>query len=226
MKWLVLLIVIGTIAFSYFNYRHEFTSESLSQRESQLKAYQEENPWLTYGTAYVAYTLVTALSLPFAVPMSLGYGKLLGFWPAMLVVSFGSTTGATLSFLFSRYLLRDWVQAKLGDRLEGFNQAWQREGPFYLFTLRLIPAVPFSIINLAMGLTLIRVWTYWWVSQLGMLAGTFVYIYAGYSLPSLAEATRGEGILTPQLLGAFLLLGLFPLIVRKLIGWLRAKRGR
>ena len=122
----------------------------------------------------------------------------------MVLISFASTTGATIAFLLSRYLFRSAIQEKFGKRLLRFNEALQREGPFYLFTLRLIPAIPFFVINVVMGLTPLKTFTYWWVSQLGMLPATFVYVYAGSSVPTLAQlAERGtSGILTPRILGA------------------------
>jgi uncharacterized membrane protein YdjX (TVP38/TMEM64 family) len=139
------------------------------------------------------------------------------------VVSFASTAGATMAFLLSRFLFRDAIERRFGERLDKFNLALQREGPFFLFTLRLIPAVPFFVINAVMGLTPIRTWTFWWVSQLGMLAGTTVYVYAGSSVPSLQTlADAGiNAVFTPaqlaQILTAFALLGMFPLAVRGLM---------
>ncbi|MEZ6051815.1 MAG: TVP38/TMEM64 family protein [Planctomycetaceae bacterium] len=164
---------------------------------------------------------MTGLSIPGAVALTLMYGWFFGFWRGVILVSFASTTGATVAFLLARFLLQDVVQAKFGDRLKAFNQALEREGAFYLFTLRLIPLFPFFVINLVMGLTPLRTSTYWWVSQLGMLPGTAVYVYAGSSVPDLATlAERGtSGILTPNVLIAFALLGLFPLVIRKIFQW-------
>ena len=148
---------------------------------------------------------------------------LFGFWRGLIVVSLGSTAGATVAFLLSRYLFRQSFSNRFGDRLEKFNAALQREGAFYLFTLRLIPAVPFFVINAVMGLTPIRVRTFWWVSQLGMLPGTMVYVYAGSRVPNLQTlADKGiHAIFTTgqmaQILSAFALLGLFPLILRQVM---------
>jgi len=135
------------------------------------------------------------------------------------LVSFASTAGATVAFLLSRYLFRDALQSRFGDRLAGFNAALESEGAFYLFTLRLIPAVPFFVINVVMGLTPLKTRTFWWVSQLGMLPGTVVYVSAGASVPSLQVlAERGVGgVLSPQLFAAFIALGLFPLIVKSVM---------
>jgi uncharacterized membrane protein YdjX (TVP38/TMEM64 family) len=141
-------------------------------------------------------------------------------------VSFASTTGATVAFLVSRYLLRDAVQARFGGRLEKFNEALRREGAFYLFTLRLIPAAPFFAINLVMALTPIRVRTFWWVSQLGMLPGTFVFVNGGAALPDLQTIIdeRGAGILSVHLVLSFVALGLFPIAAKKIIGYVQRRR--
>ena len=148
------------------------------------------------------------------------YGWYFRFGPGLILVSFASTMGATLAFMLSRFLFRDFIQSRFGDRLNSFNQSLEREGPFFLFTLRLVPAVPFFVINAVMGLTPIKTRTFWWVSQLGMLAGTIVFVYAGSSVPSLQTlADKGiNAVFTPrqftQILLAFVLLGVFPLAVR------------
>ena len=162
--------------------------------------------------------------------LTLVFGWYFGFRDALVLVSFASTAGATLAFLLSRFLFRDTIQRRFGDRLASFNESLEREGPFYLFTLRLIPAVPFFVINAVMGLTPLKVWTFWWVSQVGMLAGTVVYVYAGSSVPNLDTlAEHGiNAVFTPaqmtQIIGAFVLLGTFPLIVR--YGMKALSRGR
>ena len=159
--------------------------------------------------------------------MTLIIGWLFGFWSAMLIVSFGSTAGATVAFLLSRHLMRDAIQNRFGERLFKFNEALEREGAFYLFTLRLIPVVPFFVINVVMGLTPLRVTTFWWVSQVGMIPGTAAYVYAGTSVPDLQTlATKGAGgIISPQLLGAFVILGLLPIVIKKVLSWTTAGRG-
>jgi uncharacterized membrane protein YdjX (TVP38/TMEM64 family) len=219
-----LLAVIGGL---WFWLRQELSLEALAERESQLRELQQTHPAATYGGAFLVYVLVTALSLPGAAAMSLAYGWLFGFWPGVVLVSFASTTGATAAFLLARYFVGEAVQARFGKRLSSFNEALDREGAYYLFTLRLVPAAPFFVINAVMGLTKIRVWTFWWVSQLGMLPGTCVYVYAGSSVPTLEQiAEQGTGsILRPELLVAFALLGLFPLLVRKLVKWRQGKKG-
>lgn len=225
--WLVKLAILGALAalfaFLFTNYRSQLSLESLARQEAQLRAYQASHPVLSYGIAFVIYVVVTALSLPGAAAMTLVYGWLFGFWRAAILVSFASTTGATLAFLLARYLIGNSIQQKFGDRLAKFNEALQREGAFYLFTLRLIPAVPFFVINLVMGLTKMRAWTFWWVSQIGMLPGTAVFVYAGANVPTLEEiAQKGtSSILKLEVIIAFVILGVFPLAVKKLMAFVR-----
>ncbi len=217
-KKLALVAVVAVAAFlAYTQFGHNLTLASLAQRESELRTFQEQHPVLVYGAAFLLYVAVTGLSLPGAAVLTLTYGWYFGLVRGILVVSFASTAGATLAFLFSRFLFRDMIKRRFGDRLEQIDRALKREGPFYLFTLRLIPAVPFFVINAVMGLTPIPARTFWWVSQLGMLPGTAVYVYAGASVPDLSTlADKGAGgILSPQLIIAFVLLGIFPLIIKK-----------
>ncbi len=219
-KLLVLILVIIAAVLGAWALGDELTLTKLAAREAEFRQFQTSYPVMVYLVALAAYVFVAGLSLPGAAAMTLLFGWLFGFWRGVLVVSFGSTAGATVAFLLSRYLFRDSITRRFGDRLNSFNEALRREGAFYLFTLRLIPAVPFFVINAVMGLTPLRVRTFWWVSQLGMLAGTAVYVYAGASVPKLQTlADKGVGaIFTPsqmaQILMAFVLLGLFPLIVR------------
>lgn len=173
---------------------------------------------LGFGSVYIA---ATALSLPGATLLTLFCGAVFGLWQGLLIASFASSIGATLAMLASRYILRDSVRGRFGKRLKRIDEGIEREGGFYLFALRLVPIFPFFVINLAMGLTAIRAWTFYWVSQLGMLAGTFVYVNAGRELGQLKSLS---GILSPGLLIAFAALGLLPLIARKMLDWLRARR--
>lgn len=221
---LAVLVVVGLIiAVAYFKFGDTLSAAALAEREAELRRYQAEHPLLVYGIAFVVYVAVTGFSLPGAAGMSLIYGWYFGVWQGVPLVSFASTTGATIAFLLSRYVARETIQNRFGERLAGFNKALQREGAFYLFTLRLIPAAPFWMINLVMGLTPIRTWTFWWVSQLGMFPATIVFVYAGSSLPNLQTfADKGLGaVLSPrqltQIVVAFVLLGIFPLLVRKVM---------
>ncbi len=228
-KGVLLVALILVFVIVYVQFGDALTLDSLAQRESQLRSFQQQHPAVVFGLAFAIYVLVTGLSLPGATVLTLVFGWYFGFWPALLVVSFASTAGATTAFLLSRFLFRDIIQRRFGDRLQRFNAALEREGPFFLFTLRLIPAVPFFVINAVMGLTPMRAVTFWWISQLGMLPGTMVYVYAGSRVPGLQpladEGVRAviSGSQLIQLLVAFGLLGLFPLAVRWLFKWLGRK---
>ena len=229
-KVLAFILVAGLFGMAY-QYREFLNLQSLAQQETTFREYGASHPWLVVGLAFLLYVGVTAFSLPAAAVFSMGiawlfqqmFGVLQGFFIAVVMISFASTSGATLAFLMSRFLFRDIIQHTFGDRLKSFNEALEREGAFYLFTLRLIPAVPFFVINLVMGLTPIRVWTYWWVSQVGMLAGTVVYVFVGSKIPSLQKlAEKGvSGVLTWQIFFAFILLGIFPIAVKKIMARVR-----
>lgn len=228
---LVTLIILAVAAVTvFFLFRDSLSLDQLAKREGQLKLFQSEHPVAVYVIAFLIYVVIAGLSLPIAAPLTLVFGWYFGFARGLLLVSFASTAGATMAFLSSRYLLGDWVQSKFGDRLKVFNERLDREGAFYLFTLRLIVGVPFVVINIVMGLTRIRVLTFWWVSQLGMLAGTAVFVWAGSSFPdlqTLADNGLSGGFSTTQKfqLGiAFAFLGLFPLATKKVMGFVMARR--
>jgi uncharacterized membrane protein YdjX (TVP38/TMEM64 family) len=218
-KVVVLLAVVAAAFFAYHNYGDALSLDYLASKEAELRQYRQDNPVLVYGVAMAIYVLVTGLSLPGASVLTLTYAWYFGFVRGMVVVSFASTGGATMAFVLSRYFLRETIQSRFGDKLLSFNEALQREGAFYLFTLRLIPAVPFFVINVVMGLTPLKTSTYWWVSQVGMLPGTVVYVYAGSQFPDLQTlAEKGSSrLLTWDLLIAFTLLGVFPIVVKKVI---------
>lgn len=184
---------------------------------TQLYADHQIRVIAAYMTIYIG---VTALSLPGAVVMTLAGGALFGFVIGTVVVSFASTIGASLACIFARFLLRNWVQAKFGKHLTTINEGIREEGAFYLFTVRLIPVFPFFVINLLMGLTKMPITTFFWVSQLGMLAGTMVFINAGKEL---AKIDSLNGILSPGLIGSFIILGLFPISVKKILSFYRNK---
>jgi len=223
-KFAVVAVIAVVVAVAYSQYGDALTLEKLAAQETELKAVQQQNPALVYGASFAIYVAVTGLSLPGATVLTLTCGWFFGLWRGILFVSFASTTGATVAFLVSRYLLRAPIQDRFGERLATFNRSLEREEAFYLFMLRLIPAVPFFVINVVMGLTPLRSRTFWWVSQLGMLPGTAVYVYAGSSVPDLATlAEKGvRGILSPQLVVAFVLLGVTPLVLRKIVTRLRS----
>lgn len=216
-----LLVITLVIVFFASDAAQLLTLDNLKTYQSALQGGVNAHPWLAGGLFFAIYVLVTALSLPGAALMTLIAGALFGLWWGTLLVSFASTLGATLAMLISRFLLRDWVKARLNQRLEALDRGIAQEGAFYLFALRLVPAFPFFLINLAMGLTKLPVRTYWWVSQVGMLPGTVVYVNAGRELGQLESLA---GILSPGLIGAFVLLGLFPLLARRSLALLKARR--
>ncbi len=212
-----LLIVVAIIL--YWGWGDRLSLDYLIKQETYLKEVQAESPLFVYLSAFFIYVMITGLSFPGAGILSLIYGWYFGLLPAIILLSFASTTGATVAFLLSRYYFRDFIQNKFSDYLKGFNEALKKEGAFYLFMLRLIPAVPFFMINIVMGLTPITAKTFWWVSQIGMLPGTIVYVYAGSTVPSLQQLKEqgAGGILNIQTLVAFTILGLFPFIIKKVI---------
>jgi pyruvate/2-oxoglutarate dehydrogenase complex dihydrolipoamide dehydrogenase (E3) component/uncharacterized membrane protein YdjX (TVP38/TMEM64 family) len=215
---LVLFALLAAAAVAFFALGgHELLRpENLKGLLARVQEHYRANPLQTGLAYFAAYVAVTGLSLPGAAVMTLLGGAVFGLLWGTVIVSFASTIGATLAFAASRFLLRDWVQTRFGDKLKPINEGVAREGAFYLFALRLVPAFPFFAINLLMGLTPMRLWTYFWVSQVGMLAGTLVYVYAGTQL--------GEFRISAGLLLAFALLGVFPLAAKRFMDALRARR--
>ena len=220
-KIVLLLIVASVVAVFAFDLHSLLTLDSLKSRLEQFREFQTESPWLVAGVFFAAYVLVTAFSIPGAAVMTLAAGALFGLLQGLILVSFASTIGATLAFIGARYLLRDSVQAKFGNRLKAINEGVEKEGAFYLFTLRLVPVFPFFLINLLMGLTSMKAFTFFWVSQLGMFAGTVVYVNAGTEL---AKIDSLAGILSPGLILSFVLLGIFPLIAKKVTYKIKARK--
>ena len=222
-KLLLFALAIVVIASIAFVFRNALSLEYLAERETELRQFQQQHPWLVYALALGLYVAVAGLSIPGATVLGVTYGWFFGFFPAVILVSFASTLGATIAFWLSRYLLYDSVQQRFGEQLANLNQNLDSEGPFYLFVLRLVPLFPFFVVNLVMGLTPIRTSTYWWVSQLGMLPGTSVFVWAGSNVPTLSKlAEQGsQEILSWQLIAAFVLIGVFPLAIRWLLRWVR-----
>ncbi|HQZ46364.1 MAG TPA: FAD-dependent oxidoreductase, partial [Usitatibacteraceae bacterium] len=220
---LVVLAVIAALVAAYFAFDlgRYLSLDFFKAQQAAIDAYFQADPIQAAAIYFVVYVAVTGLSLPGAAILTLAGGAIFGLLWGVLIVSFASSMGATLAFLASRFLLRDWVQAKFGDKLSPINQGIAKEGAFYLFALRLVPAFPFFVVNLVMGLTPIRTATYYWVSQLGMFAGTVVYVYAGTQL---ARITSLKGILSPGLLGAFVLLGIFPFLAKRVVEALKARK--
>ncbi|RDH86509.1 MAG: pyridine nucleotide-disulfide oxidoreductase [endosymbiont of Seepiophila jonesi] len=221
-KGLLLLVIIGLVgAFFYFDLTQYLTLEYLQTQRDALIEWRRSEPLFAAALFFVVYVLVTALSLPGATVMTLAVGAVFGLLWGLLLVSFASTIGATLAFVIARFLLRDTVQSRFGDRLKSINAGIEKDGAFYLFTLRLVPLFPFFVINLVMGLTPIKTITFYWVSQVGMLAGTIVYVNAGTQLAGLDSLS---GILSPGLIGSFVLLGFFPLLAKKFVALVKARR--
>jgi dihydrolipoamide dehydrogenase len=217
-KRLLLFAVLAVLiaAFFAFGLHRYFSLEFFKSQQAAIAAQVAQRPIASGLVFFAIYVVVTGLSLPGAAVMTLIAGALFGLLWGTVIVSFASTLGATLAFLASRFLLRDWVQARFGDRLRPANEGVAKEGAFYLFALRLVPAIPFFAINLLMGLTPIRTWTFYWVSQAGMLAGTIVYVYAG--------TTLAEFKLSFELLLAFTILGIFPLVARRAVDAIKAQK--
>ncbi len=217
---LLVAFLLAAFTFRALDLGHYLTLSYLKESREHFQLLYASNRFLVLAGYVLLYIVVTALSLPGAAVMTLAGGALFGFWTGSIAVSFASTIGATLACAVARFLLRDWVQSRFADKLDKINRGIEAEGAFYLFTLRLIPVFPFFIINLAMGLTRIRLSTYYLVSQLGMLPATMVYVNAGREL---GQIDSPADILSPGLLISFSLLGLFPLAAKKLLTLYRRK---
>jgi len=220
---IAMLVAAGVLVAIFFtlDLQQYLTLGYLKESQARFSTLYQANPVLVISSYMAIYILVTALSLPGAVILTLAGGALFGLTTGLIIVSFASSIGATLACFVARFILRDWVQNKFGDKLNTINEGIAKEGAFYLFTLRLIPVFPFFVINLVMGLTRIPLFTFYWVSQLGMLAGTAVFVNAGKEL---AKIDSLSGILSPGLIGSFVILGLFPLVVKKLITFIKGRK--
>ena len=214
-RTLLLIVIASAIAaFFYFDGQRYLTLDMLKSQQATIAAFRDEHAALSFAVYGLIYITVTALSLPGAAILTLAGGAIFGLLWGAIIVSFASSIGATLAFLAARFLFKDSIQARFGDRLKAINEGIARDGAFYLFTLRLVPLFPFFVINLLMGLTTLKTTTFYWVSQLGMLAGTLVYVNAGTQL---AKIESVSDILSPALVGSFALLGVFPLIAKKIV---------
>ncbi|MCP4488585.1 MAG: FAD-dependent oxidoreductase [Gammaproteobacteria bacterium] len=218
---LVGLIVIFIILFFYFDLGQYLTLEAIKAQQQQIDQFYQENKLLTLAGFFLIYVAVAGASLPGAAVLTLAAGAIFGFFSALILVSFASTIGASLAFMVSRYLFRDNIQRRFGSSLQSINDGIAKDGAFYLFALRLVPAFPFFVINLVMGLTLIKLKTFYWVSQLGMLAGTIVYVNAGTQLAQLESLS---GILSPALISSFVLLAMLPFIGRKIVAIMKGRK--
>ena len=217
----IAVIAAFVVAFLWFDLARFLDLEFLKSRQADIDVYYRDHPVTMLAGYFVAYVAITGLSLPGAAIMTLAGGAVFGLLWGTVLVSFASTIGATVAFIVSRYILRDGIQRRYGDRLHAINEGIARDGAFYLFTLRLVPAFPFFVINLVMGLTPMRILTFALVSQLGMLPGTIVFVNAGTQL---ARIESLQGILSPALIGSFVLLGVFPLLAKWIVNFVRARR--
>jgi uncharacterized membrane protein YdjX (TVP38/TMEM64 family) len=222
---LLLLVVVASalVAFFALDLGQYASLEYLKSVHADVVTRVHAQPVWSSVVYFLGYVLVTGLSLPGAAVMTLAGGAVFGLVWGLLLVSFASSIGATIAMLIARTLLGDWVQQKYGGQLSAINDGLEKDGAFYLFSLRMVPLFPFFVINLVMGLTPLSAWRFYWVSQLGMLAGTVVFVFAGTQL---AEVESLGDVLSPGLIIAFSLLGLFPLLARKVLETISRARGR
>jgi uncharacterized membrane protein YdjX (TVP38/TMEM64 family) len=219
---LVLALLGALVAYFVFDLGQILSLENFKASQADIVAAKDANPVLYLPGFFILYVAVTGLSIPGAAIMTLIAGALFGVLVGTIIVSFASTIGATLAFLSARFVLRDWVQGKFGERLRAIDEGLEKDGAFYLFTLRLIPVFPFFVINLLMGLTRIKTRTFFWVSQLGMLPATIVFVNAGTQI-SLIESTAG--LLSPTLIASFVALALFPWAAKGIVALVQRSRG-
>jgi uncharacterized membrane protein YdjX (TVP38/TMEM64 family) len=221
-KIIIVILVICLIAlFRILNLGDYLSLTYIKESQHKFELLYSENRTAVIAGYMATYILVTSLSLPGATVMGLAAGALFGLLTGTIIVSFASTIGATIACFVSRFILRDWIQNRFGDKLKTVNKGFEEEGPFYLFTLRLIPLFPFWLINLVMGVTKMPLKTYYWVSQIGMLPGTMVFVNASKEL---GEIESLSGILSPRLILSFALLGLFPIASKKLVALYKRRK--
>jgi len=219
---LIFLLLLLAVVVGIFMIPEGLTTlDGVRSQLERIETFRAQNAIMVAAVFFVTYVAVTALSLPIAVWLTLAAGALFGFWQGLLLVSFASTIGASIAFLAARYLLRDWVHARFRERLEKIEAGVKRDGAFFLFSLRLLPVLPFFAVNLLMGLTPMRLPTFAWVSQIGMLAGTAVFVNAGTQLAQLESLS---GILSPAIIASFAVLAAFPWIARAIMGIIRRRR--
>jgi pyruvate/2-oxoglutarate dehydrogenase complex dihydrolipoamide dehydrogenase (E3) component/uncharacterized membrane protein YdjX (TVP38/TMEM64 family) len=218
---LLVLVIAAIAAFVAFDLGRYLSLDYLKQSQAQFSDLYARQPFTVAAVYFALYVAATALSFPGATIITLAGGAIFGFGWGLLIVSFASSLGATLAFLTARFVLRDSIEARFAKRLSDINQGIEKDGAFYLFTLRLVPLVPFFVINLVMGLTKMRTWVFYAVSQVGMLAGTAVFVNAGTQL---SHITSLKGILSPALIGSFVLLGVFPLLARKVVDAIKKRQ--
>lgn len=219
---IILVSVIAALiaAFFIFDLGQYLNLEYLKLKKDSLNALYDEQPVVVSAVFFTIYVLVAAFALPAAALLTVAAGAILGFWNGLLVVSFASSIGATIAFLLTRYLFHDAIESKFGNRLTAINQGIESEGAFYVFGLRLVPLFPFVVVNSVLGLTKLKTWTFYWASQIGMLAGTAVFVNAGTQL---ADIDSLGDILTFKFALSFALLGIFPILAKHLLKLLKPK---
>ncbi len=219
-KKIILIAILASLigAFFYFGLHEVFNLQYLQEKRGSFIDQYNANPFLIAGGFFLVYVTFTALSLPAAAILTLGAGAVFGFWIGLIVVSFASTIGATLAFLIARYVFRDSMEKKFGMQLVKINQGVAKDGWLYCFSARLIPAFPFFVVNCVMALTQLKTTTYYWSSQLGMLAGTAVFVNAGTQISTIEKI--GD-IASPKIIGSFLLLAIFPFIAKFIMSKIR-----
>lgn len=211
LKIILLVLLVATVVVAFmFDVQQYLSLDYIKQQQAALEEFYQNKPFLVMTLYFVIYIIMAALALPVAI-VSMLAGALFGFWKGLVIVSFASTIGATLLFLLTRYIFRDFVQQKIGDRMNAINQGLERDGVFYIFGLRLVVLFPFAVVNAALALTNVKATTFYWASQLGMLAGTAVFINAGTQL---AQIESASDILSPSIIASFALLGIFPIIAK------------
>ncbi len=212
---LLIVLILGffILLFFYLDFHHWMSFEKIEELQALAQNQFKENPLFFMFFFFISYMLMAALSLPGAAVMTLLCGALFGFFKGVIIASFASSIGATLCFILSRFLLKDWVEAKFGHKLKPIQDGFEKDGFMYLFSLRLIPAVPFFLVNILMALTRIKVFSFYWVSQLGMLIGTALFVNAGTQLATIESP---KDILSPSLVASLVLLGVAPIIIKKI----------
>lgn len=221
-RWIILALLIAAVAsFFIFDLGEYLTLESIKSQSGALKAKVQDQPWGAAGVFFAVYAALTALSFPGTVVLTLLAGALFGLIEGTLLVSFASNAGALVAMLMSRFMLRDWVQKRFGKQIAGINKGLTRDGTFYLVSLRLIPIVPFVLLNPALGLTRIKMWTFWWTTQLGMLPGNAIYVNAGEKLVGLRSVSD---ILSPSIISTLVLLAVFPIVATRLLTYYKARK--
>lgn len=218
---IVAILAVLVFAYIFFDFGQYLSLEYLKASRERFQSLYAEHTFLVIGGYFLLYVTAAALALPAAAVLTLAGGALFGLVTGTIVVSFASSIGAVVAFMVARYLLRDWVQSRFGDKLERINDGIEKDGAFYLFTLRLIPVFPFFVINTVIALTPMRLFTYYWVSQIGMFPATIVYVNAGKELGQIESLS---GLLSPSLIASFAILGIFPIVMKKTLGWYQSRR--